>query len=114
MRRVPIEYGDNFPVPSGSWNPTVPWRFPRQEEGRSFSPWFSRALPWMMLGLGLGLGVLWMSWRVEPPQLGSSRSMPEEVPAVGVSTPHGGKAGQVVPAEGIPKNRPVRTRSRLA
>ncbi|MBI3318002.1 MAG: hypothetical protein HYZ90_02495 [Candidatus Omnitrophica bacterium] len=61
--RPPLEYGDNFPVPAGSWDPRVPWRFPNREgRARSSTPW-AFLLPWIMLGVGLTLGVLWMNWR---------------------------------------------------
>jgi hypothetical protein len=106
--RAPIEYGDNFPVPSGSWSPTIPWRFPKHEERFRSSSWFGRILPWMMLGLGMGLGILWMSWRVEPPSPGLSGSLSEPSPAVEGST------HSPVPVEGIPKSRPIRGRSRVA
>lgn len=63
--KPPLEYGDNFPVPTGFWNPAEPWRFPKHEViVRRRGP-LSYALPWITLGLGLTLGVLWMSWRVE-------------------------------------------------
>lgn len=61
--RVPFEYGDNFPVPRGSsWDPAVPWRFPRQGRAvRLQAPsLLARVMPWLTLGLGLTLGVLWM------------------------------------------------------
>lgn len=59
--RIPLEYGDNFPVPSGSWKPSVPWRFPQQHlPGRS--GWLAAVLPWVTLGVGVLLGILWMGW----------------------------------------------------
>jgi hypothetical protein len=61
--RPPLEYGDNFPVPSGVWNPAEPWRFPKHEILPSRHGLLSYALPWITLGLGVSLGVLWMSWR---------------------------------------------------
>ena len=63
--RPPLEYGDNFPVPTGVWNPAEPWRFPRHELLPSRQGLLSRALPWITLGLGVSLGILWMSWRSE-------------------------------------------------
>ena len=64
----PDYYGDNFPVPSsGSWDPAVPWRFPRHGIKLSDPPVSDRVLPWVMFGVGLGLGVLLMSWQVELP-----------------------------------------------
>ena len=63
--RPPLEYGDNFPVPTGVWNPAEPWRFPRHELLPSRQGLLSRALPWITLGLGISLGILWMSWRTE-------------------------------------------------
>lgn len=63
--RPPLEYGDNFPVPTGVWNPAEPWRFPRHELLPSRRGLLSRALPWITLGLGISLGILWMSWRTQ-------------------------------------------------
>jgi hypothetical protein len=63
--RPPLEYGDNFPVPTGVWNPAEPWRFPRHELLPSRRGLLSRALPWVTLGLGISLGILWMSWQTE-------------------------------------------------
>jgi len=63
--RPPLEYGDNFPVPTGVWNPAEPWRFPRHELLPSRQGLLNRALPWITLGLGISLGILWMSWRTE-------------------------------------------------
>lgn len=60
--RPPLEYGDNFPVPMGVWNPAEPWRFPRHELFPSRQGLLNRALPWLTLGLGISLGILWMSW----------------------------------------------------
>ncbi len=63
--RPPLEYGDNFPVAPGHWNPAEPWRFPKHEViVRRRGP-FSYALPWITLGLGLTLGVLWMALRTD-------------------------------------------------
>lgn len=57
--RPPLEYGDNFPV-AGHWNPAKPWRFPKTEvlPGRPAGV-IGRVLPWITLGLGVSLGVLW-------------------------------------------------------
>ena len=63
--RPPLEYGDNFPVPTGVWNPAEPWRFPKHEILPSRPGLLSYALPWITLGLGVSLGILWMSWRTE-------------------------------------------------
>ena len=65
MVRPPLEYGDNFPVPTGVWNPAEPWRFPRHEFLPSHQGFLTLALPWITLGLGISLGILWMSWRTE-------------------------------------------------
>lgn len=62
--RIPLEYGDNFPVPAG-WNPAEPWRFPQHEVLPKRQGFLSLALPWITLGLGVSLGILWMSWRME-------------------------------------------------
>ena len=63
--RPPLEYGDNFPVPSGVWNPAEPWRFPKYEVTAPRQGLLSYVLPWITLGLGVSLGILWMSWRTE-------------------------------------------------
>ena len=63
--RPPLEYGDNFPVPLGTWNPAEPWRFPRHELFPARQGFLSLALPWITLGLGISLGILWMSWRTD-------------------------------------------------
>ena len=63
--RPPLEYGDNFPVPTGGGNPAEPWRFPRHELLPARQGLLTRALPWITLGLGVSLGILWMSWRAE-------------------------------------------------
>ena len=80
MRRVPIEYGDNFPVTRAeSWNPTVPWRFPNHEVQPKRSA-IAQLLPWLMLGLGMTLGILWMSWREAPAgsMIGPEGFLPDE------------------------------------
>ena len=62
--KPPLEYGDNFPVPSsGAWNPGQPWRFPKHEILARQPGLLSFALPWITLGLGISLGILWMSLR---------------------------------------------------
>jgi hypothetical protein len=82
--RPPLEYGDNFPVPTGSWNPTVPWRFPNTEiRPRRFSM-LKIVLPWLTLGLGVTLGILWMSWRTGE---GTALEAPVPVPASGAPAP---------------------------
>ena len=63
--RPPLEYGDNFPVPTGVWNPAEPWRFPHHEFFPSRQGLLKSALPWITLGLGISLGILWMSWKAE-------------------------------------------------
>ncbi len=108
--RPPLEYGDNFPVTAASWNPTIPWRFPRSEgklQRRSFLDW---VLPWVALGLGVTLGVWWMSWRMELPDRGS-RLEPG---------PRSGRQEEVLrppsvaPAKAAPAAPPARLRSRVA
>lgn len=107
MRRVPLEYGDNFPVPEGSWNPTVPWRFPKYKIRRPSV--LSQMLPWLMLGLGMALGMVWMCWRT-PPFPGRTD---------GVRGLSAGKAETVAapllpsrpPSEGVPRGRPKKSRS---
>ena len=62
--RTPLEYGDNFPVPMGRWNPAEPWRFPKHEVLSSRPGLLGIVLPWITLGLGVTLGILWMNWRL--------------------------------------------------
>jgi hypothetical protein len=64
--RIPLEYGDNFPVPSGSWDPSIPWRFPKHELLPDHPSPVQRILPWITLGLGMALGVLWVNWQEKP------------------------------------------------
>ena len=111
MVRPPLEYGDNFPVTAESWDPAVPWRFPRNEVYFRRPFLFSRLLPWITLGLGVTLGVLWMSWRMELPAADSkvgperrSSGRQEEVL----------RAPSVAPGKAAPAARPARLRSRLA
>lgn len=103
--RIPLEYGDNFPVPTGGWNPAVPWRFPKHEVLPGRPGWLSRVLPWITLGLGMTLGILWMSWRMELPAAAPSPAG-TAVGEKGVVYPETGRA--------VPVGRPVRLRSRLA
>lgn len=109
--RPPLEYGDNFPVTSGSWSPTIPWRFPRNEPHLRRGNLWSAILPWLTLGLGVTLGVLWMSWRMELPAKGEG---------VGPDPRGGGRHEEVVrpptvaPAKAAPAAQPVRFRSKLA
>jgi hypothetical protein len=109
--RPPLEYGDNFPVAAESWDPTVPWRFPRSEGYFRRPSRFSRALPWITLGLGVTLGVLWMSWRMDLPARDSQG---------GAEQRSGGRqeevlrAPSVAPAKAAPAARPMRLRSRVA
>ena len=72
--KAPIEYGDNFPVvPSAeSWDPTVPWRFPQHEIRLKPISWFQRVIPWLMLLVGMVVGVLWMSWHAPISLVGKS------------------------------------------
>ncbi|MBI1952585.1 MAG: hypothetical protein HYS41_00470 [Candidatus Omnitrophica bacterium] len=63
--RIPLDYGDNFPVlSSGRWNPSVPWRFPQVEVVVRRRPLAGWMLPWLMLGLGMTLGALGVIWLV--------------------------------------------------
>jgi len=110
VRRIPLDYGDNFPVPQGVWNPTVPWRFPKYQIQRPSL--LSQMLPWMMLGLGMTLGVLWMCWRgvPSPGETDELRELSD------------GKTGAAVmplvpsaqPSEGVPRFRPKKSKSQLA
>ncbi|MBI3332734.1 MAG: hypothetical protein HYZ93_01420 [Candidatus Omnitrophica bacterium] len=117
--RVPLEYGDNFPILSDSWNPAIPWRFPKvggKGKGRSL---LGRIFPWVMLGVGVAVGILWMSWRQG--MLGIERGTVR--PAGYPATEQAGEAFsptlQVPPADppqGIaPRSQPApRMKSRLA
>ena len=65
--RPKIDYGDNFPV-TPRWDPTIPWRFPNVQI-RSRPSALGRVLPWLMLVLGVALGVFLVhsGWRLEVP-----------------------------------------------
>ena len=105
--RPPLEYGDNFPVATGSWDPTIPWRFPRNEGYSRRPSLFSQVLPWITLGLGVTLGMLWMSWRMEIPA-GESLEQRSEGRREEVL-----RAPSAAPAKAAPAARPVRLRSRV-
>ena len=111
MRRIPLEYGDNFPVPAGIWNPTVPWRFPKHQVQRRSS--WGLFLPWVMLGLGLTLGILWMSCREVP--FSGGRVSDGNGPGESMVLPMGPSA-QPVPGQAAPSApaRPKRLKSQLA
>ena len=94
--RIPLEYGDNFPVLTGGWNPAIPRRFPKHEILPRRRGWFSHMLPWLTLGLGVTLGALWMNWFVESPA-------PSQTPIL-----------HPEPIRTAPAHRPIRLRSRLA
>ena len=108
--RPPLEYGDNFPVAAGSWDPAVPWRFPRSEPHLRNQSLFSRALPWITLGLGVTMGVLWMSWRMDLPERGAQET--QEVRS-GVRQGELLPARPAVPAKAVPAGRTYRPRSRV-
>ncbi len=77
--KAPIEYGDNFPVvPSESWNPAVPWRFPQHEIRLKPASRLQQVLPWIMLVVGVVLGVLWMSWHAPISLVGKSMDTPSK------------------------------------
>ena len=107
--RAPLELGDNFPV--ASWSPTIPWRFPRNELFLKKRSFLHGLLPWVTLGLGVTLGILWMTWKMELP-----------VKQPGGEGPEGGVRGvreevlrpAVAPARVVPASAPTRSRSRLA
>ena len=115
MRRLPpIEYGDNFPAPSVGtlWDPTVPWRFPKHQVRLRRPSMLHRSMPWIMLGIGMILGVLWMSWRLDLPS-GSGRapSLSSSDEAGQVGSPRGAPSQ---PPLMTPRVRPLRSRSQLA
>jgi hypothetical protein len=64
--KPPIEYGDNFPVPTGIWNPTEPWRFPNHETLTRKPSLLRVILPWLTLGLGLSVGFILSHWTISP------------------------------------------------
>ena len=105
--RPPLEYGDNFPVPAG-WNPAEPWRFPKHEILPQRQGVLGLVIPWITLGVGVSLGILWMSWHMEPGEAKPKADLPggprqEEVLRLPVPAPS-------------PGSHPVRAggRSRLA
>lgn len=112
--RAPLEYGDNFPV-TGIWDPTVPWRFPQHiVRPKSVFGSFTQILPWLMLGVGVMVGVLWLSWRTEHLTGNSSFLDKDAVPGMlnKASVPLQGPP--LAPVQASPRTRPVRGRSRLA
>ena len=116
--RVPIEYGDNFPVHPGSWDPAVPWRFPRVELRPRDSTLLRQVLPWLMLGLGLALGILWMIWQQGLPvgtaemEKAGGHSSAQKIGQKYLPTPQSPSLRG--PVGVAPKSRPVRVKSRLA
>ena len=106
--RPPLEYGDNFPVPTGCWNPAEPWRFPKHEVLSPRPGFWGYVLPWITLGVGVTLGVLWMSWHLD-------LNLMDVKPKVDDLSVQSSEARQgvlqVVPG---PKAIHIRTRSRLA
>ena len=110
--KAPIEYGDNFPVvpSSESWNPAVPWRFPQHEIRLKPVSWLQRVLPWLMLLMGVVVGVLWMSWRAPISLVGKSM----ETPAVeqGASASELVPSGQAVHVVGFRGDAPKQTTKR--
>ena len=101
--KIPLEYGDNFPVPPGSWNPAVPWRFPKEEELRGRPRLLTLLLPWVALGVGVTLGVLWMSWRSEP-----TSNRPAETAAESMDKQRVLPLPSVGPTQGAPRSKPMR------
>ena len=107
--RVPLEYGDNFPVPAGSWDPRVPWRFPRSADHKRSGGLVRELLPWVMLAVGMTLGVIF-SWRLggasaapSAPEISHQATAPRvQIPTVS----H--------PSQANPHARPIRMKSRLA
>ena len=118
--KAPIEYGDNFPVvPSAeSWDPTVPWRFPQHEIRLTPISWVQRVLPWLMLLVGMVVGVLWMSWHSPISLVG--KSMDSSVGDAGRNAseviPQGqGQSAHVVGFRGdVPRHLPKRQKTGLA
>ena len=115
MRPPPADYGDNFPVPAGSWDPAVPWRFPKHAIELKQLSLLQRALPWLMLGLGVALGILLMGWRFGLPTANAAAA-PAAVKGLE-------SAQQLLPSwefsprqpmSGVPKRHPKHTRSEPA
>ena len=100
--RAPLEYGDNFPVPMGRWNPAEPWRFPKHELLPSRQGLLGFVLPWLTLGLGVTLGILWMNWRMGLVEMKSQADFPGKM--------SGPRQEEVL--RSLPASRPVRFRVR--
>ncbi len=82
MKTPPMDYGDNFPVTTGIWDPAVPWRFPHHTPVRLKAPsLLHQMLPWIMLCLGVALGILLMSWRFGVTNANAVVVAPEVKPA---------------------------------
>ena len=86
--KTPLEYGDNFPVPAGAWDPSEPWRFPNHGSIRRKPGLFKVILPWLTLGLGLSVGFFLSHWTMTSVPA-TSRSVVQalEVPTVRMPAP---------------------------
>ena len=115
--RIPIEYGDNFPVPPGSWDPSVPWRFPRERIQLREPSLLSQGLPWIMLVVGGILGMFCMSWALGVLEEGKGGlSGSPERHAEQVVVPGGVKvpAKESLGIEASPGKRAPKAQSRMA
>ncbi len=104
--RPPLEYGDNFPVPTGGWNPAEPWRFPKHEVLTPRQGLLGIALPWITLGLGVTLGILWMNWRMGLVEMRSQADLSGKM--------SGPRQEEVLRSLPAPKPAHFRVRSNLA
>ena len=62
--RTPVDYGDNFPVPFESWSPSMPWSFPQYQVSLRKVSLARQIVPWLMLGIGIAVGIGWMNWKM--------------------------------------------------
>jgi hypothetical protein len=112
--KAPLDYGDNFPVTSGSWDPTVPWRFPNQTIRLKQPSLFQSVLPWLMLGVGVALGVVLMGWKFGTPTASAAVT-----PAAAVSESSKQQLlpqwdlNRQQPVGNVQKRKPTKTRSDL-
>lgn len=108
--RIPLEYGDNFPVPAGSWDPRFPWRFPQVSQKRFSVGLLRELLPWIMLGVGITIGLAFSVRLSNAGDLPGVQGIPKGGSSPRVEIPTAAHPTQMTP----PRTQPIKARSRLA
>jgi len=108
--RIPLEYGDNFPVPAGSWDPRVPWRFPQVSQKRFSVGSLRELLPWIMLGVGITIGLAFSVRLGTLASFSDTHGIHKEGSSPQVEIP---TAAQPTHMTG-PRTQPMKPKSRLA